>query len=99
MISTKSCDSWARLASPQAQPSTPPDLHSDPQLLAREMITEIEHQQRGTLTLPGCPIKLENSPVDITTSPLLGEHNAEVYGEIFGYGPEEIARLKEERVI
>ncbi len=75
------------------------DLHVDPQLLAREMITEIDHQQRGKLTLPGCPIKLDDSPVEVTTSPLLGEHNAEVYGEIFGYGPEEIARLKEERII
>ena len=63
------------------------DLHSDPQLLAREMITEIEHQQRGKMTLPGCPIKLGASPVEITTSPLLGEHNAEVYRELFGYGP------------
>jgi formyl-CoA transferase len=75
------------------------DLHSDPQLLAREMITEIDHQVRGRMTLPGCPIKLGDSPVEITTSPLLGEHNAEVYRELLGYGDEEIARLKEERII
>jgi formyl-CoA transferase len=75
------------------------DLHEDEHLRERGMITEVEHQKRGTLTLPGSPFKLAESPVDITTAPLLGEHNAEVYREFFGYGEEELARLKEEEII
>ena len=75
------------------------DLHQDEHLRQRGMITPVEHQKRGTLNLPGCPIKLSDSPAEITTSPLLGEHNAEVFREFFGYGEEELARLKEEKVI
>ena len=75
------------------------DLHQDEHLRERGMITEVEHQKRGTLNLPGSPIKLSESPVEVTTSPLLGEHNAEVYRDFFGYGEEELARLKEEEVI
>ena len=63
------------------------------------MITEVEHQKRGALNLPGSPIRLSDSPVEVTTSPLLGEHNAEVYSEFFSYGEEELARLKDEQVI
>ena len=75
------------------------DLHEDPHLIERGMIAEIDHQIRGSMKLPGCAIKLSESPVEISTSPLLGEHNAEVYGEVFGYNEEDLAKLKEEKVI
>ncbi len=75
------------------------DLHQDEHLRQRGMMTEVEHPRRGTLTLPGCPIQLAESPVEVTTSPLLGEHNAEVYRDFFGYGEEDLARLKEEQII
>ena len=75
------------------------DLHQDEHLIQREMITPVEHQRRGTLHLPGSPIKLSDSPVEVTTSPLLGEHNAEVFPEFFGIGEEELARLKGQQVI
>ena len=75
------------------------DLHQDPHLREREMIVEVEHPKRGALNLPGCPIKLSNSPTQITSSPLLGEHNAEVYHQFFGYNEEDLVRLKEEQVI
>jgi formyl-CoA transferase len=75
------------------------DLHEDEHLRQRGMITPVEHQKRGTLNLPGCPIKLSDSPAEITTSPLLGEHNAELFSEFFGYEEEDLARLKDEQVI
>ena len=63
------------------------------------MIADVDHQIRGAMKLPGCPIKLSDSPVDVTTSPLLGEHNAEVYAQMFGYTEDDLAKLKEEKVI
>ena len=75
------------------------DLHQDEHLRQQDMITEVEHQKRGNLNLPGSPMKLSESTVEISTSPLLCEHNAEVCREFFGYGEEELARLKEEQVI
>ena len=75
------------------------DIHQDPQLIARDMIAEFEHPVRGTLRLVGSPIKLSESPVKVTSSPLLGQHNSDVYNEFFGYTEEDLAKLKEEKVI
>jgi formyl-CoA transferase len=37
---------------------------------------------------------MSDSPVQVRRSPLLGEHNAEVYGEL-GYSPEQLAALRD----
>jgi formyl-CoA transferase len=44
-------------------------------------------------------MKLSDSPVEITSSPLLGEHNEEVYIGELGLGEEELALLKTNGVI
>ena len=46
----------------------------------------------------GNPIKLSDSPTDVKRSPLLGEHTEEVLAEL-GYGKEQIAALRAEKVI
>ena len=61
------------------------------------MVTEIEHPKKGTIRLPGGPIKLADSPVEVTAAPLLGEHSAEVYRVLVGYGGSHLARLKDEQ--
>ncbi|HEY6234223.1 MAG TPA: formyl-CoA transferase, partial [Candidatus Elarobacter sp.] len=58
------------------------DLIEDESLRARNMIAEVEHPQRGTFKTVGCPLVLSDTPVEITTSPLLGEHNEEILKEI-----------------
>lgn len=75
------------------------DLYADEHLRQREMIVTVEHPERGDFTLPGCPVKLSDSPVEFAAAPLLGQHNAEVYSELFGYGADDLAGLKARRVI
>jgi formyl-CoA transferase len=46
----------------------------------------------------GNPIKLSDSPTEVTRSPLLGEHTEEVLTQL-GYSEQQIAALREDRVI
>ncbi|MGW3723520.1 formyl-CoA transferase, partial [Streptomyces sp. NPDC005133] len=55
--------------------------------------------ERGTFTTVGSPLKLSDSPVDITSSPLLGEHNEEVFVGELGLGDEELELLRTGGVI
>lgn len=60
------------------------DLSEDPHLRERGMFAPINHPVRGEFVTVGSPIHLSNSKVIVSTSPLLGEHNVAVYGELLG---------------
>jgi formyl-CoA transferase len=75
------------------------DLIADAHLRAREMIVEVPHPQRGTFTTVGCPLKLSDSAVEITPSPLLGEHTEELMRELMGYSKDEVEKLRQDGVI
>jgi formyl-CoA transferase len=62
------------------------ELLEDPDLAANGMIVEVDHPERGTFKTVGCPFTLSDSPVEITRSPLLGEHNDEIREELFNGG-------------
>jgi formyl-CoA transferase len=75
------------------------DLISDEHLKVREMIVDVPHSQRGTFQTVGCPLKLSDSPVEVSSSPLLGEHTEEVLREIMGYDKDKVEQLRKEGVI
>jgi formyl-CoA transferase len=74
------------------------EVLTDPHLLAREMIVEVDHPVRGRFLTVGNPIKLSESPTTITPSPLLGEHRAEILKEL-GYSAEKIEKLTRDGAI
>jgi len=63
------------------------DLIEDESLRARGMIVDVEHPERGTFQTVGCPLVLSDSPVEVTSSPLLGQHSEEILTEIGWDGP------------
>ena len=75
------------------------DLYADEHLKQREMIVTVDHPTYGPFTLPGCPVKMSDSPVDFSPAPLLGQHNTEVYAESFGFGADMLDSLKHGSVI
>ena len=75
------------------------ELRDDPFLRQRGMFVTVDHPVRGEFTMPGWPVKMSDSHVPVVTSPLLGQHNEEVFGELLGLAPDQVAGLREEKVI
>jgi len=72
----------------------------DEQVLAREMIVELDHPVAGKLQVPGVVVKLSETPGKILTpAPVLGQHTSELLKEYFDYSDEEIERMLEEGVL
>jgi formyl-CoA transferase len=74
------------------------EVLTDPHLLARDMIVEVEHPVRGRFLTVGNPIKLSASPTAIGPSPLLGQHREEILAEL-GYTETQIAALAKDGAI
>ena len=74
------------------------EIAADPALRASGTIVEVDHPTRGRYTTVGNPIKLSDSPTEVTRAPLLGEHTEEVLAEL-GYSLDDLALLRAEKVI
>ncbi|ENV16759.1 MULTISPECIES: CaiB/BaiF CoA-transferase family protein [Acinetobacter] len=71
---------------------------NEPQVIAREMLVEMQHPQREKLTVVGSPIKLSRTPVEYRNAPpLLGEHTQTILGRIIS--PAKLDELKAKGVI
>lgn len=70
------------------------------QAVAREMFVKVQHPVMGEIVEPGFPIKFSDTKGDLTApSPLLGEHNEEVYTRVLGLTPERLEELRKKGVI
>ena len=68
------------------------EIANDPSLRASGTITEVQDKERGPYLTEGSPIKFSDMKVEITGSPLLGEHTDEVLSEL-GYSTAQIAGM------
>jgi len=76
------------------------DLFEDPQVLANDYITECNHEVLGPVKVLGIPCQFDKTPGVIKPdSPELGQHTEEVLLEIGGYSWDDIAALKDDKVI
>lgn len=73
---------------------------ADPQVQARGMIATVYDPEVGAMHLPGCPIKLSQTPGRVDRpAPRLGEHTADVLKGWLGLEAQAIDALKQEQVI
>jgi formyl-CoA transferase len=75
------------------------EIIEDDSLVDNGMVVRVDHPERGEFITVGCPIKLSDSPVDVERSPLLGEHNGDVYTTELGVAGTELDELKANGVI
>ena len=75
------------------------ELIEDESLRSRGMVVEVAHPERGNFTTLGCPMMLSDSPVEVFSSPLLGEHTEEILAEVMGYDKARVEQLREEGVV
>ena len=75
------------------------EVLTDPHLKERGFIVELEHPRRGKFPMPGNPVRMADSPTDIVRAPMLGEHNAEVYGKLLSIDAAALEALKRDGVI
>ncbi len=81
--------------------STPKDLAENPQLMARNWLTPVEHTElKATLNYPGTPYRLSETPWAIhARPPLVGEHNRQVFGDEMGVSQSEWDELEAEGAV
>jgi formyl-CoA transferase len=69
------------------------EIAEDEGLRATGTVVEVDHPERGKYLTVGNPIKMSDSPSEVTRSPLLGEHTGEILRDVLGYSDQEIASI------
>ena len=98
-IKTKATAEWQDILDNAGVPNGPINtidkVLEDPQVLAREMVVEVEHPIAGKLKMAGVPIKMSETQGSVRTpAPILGQHTEEILKELLNLSDEEIAELK-----
>ncbi|WP_299619309.1 formyl-CoA transferase [Pelagibius sp.] len=66
------------------------ELSEEPSLRATGTVVEVDHPTRGKYLTVGNPIKLSDSPSEVSRSPLLGEHTSEILTQVLGLSEDEV---------
>jgi crotonobetainyl-CoA:carnitine CoA-transferase CaiB-like acyl-CoA transferase len=75
------------------------ETFSDPHVLHRKMLVEIQHPKAGRIKQIGVPIKFSETPGEVRTpAPEIGEHTEQILKGL-GYTQESIERWRKEGVI
>ena len=94
MIQMQKCIAELEAAGMPSGPiNTIDQVFDDPQVKARGMAFEVDHPTLGALPMVANPIKMSATPpAPDLAPPTLGQHSAEVLGELLGASEHEIAQ-------
>jgi len=103
-IKKKGVEEWYTLLETAGIPGGPVNsidqVVKDPHVKARGMVVEVEHPRAGTVNIPGNPIKINGGDRDeFTPSPVLGQHNAELFKRLLNIDDLKLEELKSRNII
>jgi len=75
------------------------DVLDDPDMRRRGMIATVQHPLQGDFTMPGWPVKMSDSHVPVTSSPVLGSDTEAVYSGLLGRSAAELEALRKDKAI
>ena len=101
-FATKDRQEWVDLCEKWSVPGGPvnniAEALSDPQVLLRDMVVDMNHPVAGDYKTVGNPIK-SGEPDQFTPPPTLGQDTEDVLGELLGYRTGQIQELRDAEVI
>ena len=100
---TKTRDEWWEWSKDKDIAAAPvldlEEAFSDPQIVDRKMIMDLDHPSLGKVKQVGFPLKLSNTPGKFKTfGPISGQHTVPILKEL-GYNDEEIDSLRKTGVV
>jgi formyl-CoA transferase len=75
------------------------EIQHDPNFEERGILQTIEHPTHGPFKMPSWPVRVDGAPPRLHSSPMLGQHNAEVLGSWLGIGGDEVETLRRDGVL
>jgi len=96
---TRATAQWLARLQAEGVPTAPinrvDEALTDPQVLLRDMVVDLEHPKLGTVKTLGTPVKLAGvSPFRPAPPPRLGEHTGALLGGLLGYPAARIEALR-----
>jgi crotonobetainyl-CoA:carnitine CoA-transferase CaiB-like acyl-CoA transferase len=100
----KGKEEWVRVFNEYKVSSGPintvADLENDPQVLARDVVVQMTHPEKGTIKTAANPLRFSRTPVTYRFAPpLAGEHSENVLRDWLGVDDARLSALKKAKVI
>ena len=102
ILLTKTGEEWLSILDAAGVPAGPvrfiQELTNDEQVIANEMVVEVNHSLAGKVRMAGPMIQMSETPLAVqSASPALGEHTNEIMLNL-GYSEDEITDLKSRNI-
>ena len=102
ILITKTCQEWLAIFDDAGVPAGPvrfiQELTDDEQVIANDIVVEVNHSLAGKVRMAGPMIQMSETPLEAkSASPALGEHTDQIMLEL-GYSEEEITDLRSRNI-
>lgn len=104
ILETETCEHWLKVLREARIPCAPVNdfehAFADPQVLARNMVIEIQHPSGRQVRMPGNPVKLSDTNEEsYSPPPLVGQHTDEVLRDLLKLEEADIAAMRKQGVV